>query len=41
MKDYWGFSGEEASKASAMATELLLNAVRRNVPPTFKFKKEG
>lgn len=39
MKDYWGFSGDEASKASAMAMELLLNAVRRNVPPTSKFKR--
>jgi AcrR family transcriptional regulator len=41
MKDYWGFSGDEASKASAMAMELLLNAVRQNVPPTSKFKKGG
>jgi AcrR family transcriptional regulator len=28
MKDYWGFSGEEAGKASALAMELLLNAAR-------------
>ena len=39
MKDYWGFSGEEAGKASAFAMELLLNAARRHVPPTDKFKK--
>jgi AcrR family transcriptional regulator len=41
MKDYWGFTGEQAAKASAMAIELLLNAVRTNVPPIVNFKKEG
>ncbi len=39
MKDYWGLSGAEAGKASAMAIELLLNAVRENVPPASKYKK--
>jgi AcrR family transcriptional regulator len=39
MKDYWGFSGEEAGKASAMAMELLLNAVRQNVSPISKYKR--
>lgn len=33
MKDYWGMSGDEAGKASAMAIELLLNAARANMPP--------
>jgi len=36
MKDYWSFSGEEAGKASAMAIELLLNAVRQRLPPLHK-----
>jgi AcrR family transcriptional regulator len=40
MKDYWGFSGEEAGRASAMAIELLLNAVRANVPPVANLKKK-
>jgi len=39
MKDYWGLSAEEAGKASAMAMELLLNAVRDNVAPISKYKK--
>ena len=39
MKDYWGLSGEEAGKASAMAIELLLNAVRADVPPIPRYKK--
>jgi AcrR family transcriptional regulator len=38
MKDYWGLSGEEAGKASSMAIELLLNAVRANVAPAGKHK---
>ncbi len=33
MKDYWGLSGQEAGKASSMALELLLNAVRQGTPP--------
>lgn len=40
MKDYWGLSGTEAGKASAMAMELLLNAVRANVPPISAYKKK-
>jgi len=39
MKDYWGLSGEEAGKASSMAMELLLNAVRGGVPPVARSKK--
>jgi len=39
MKDYWGLSGEEAGKASSMALELLLNAVRQGIPPAVKQKK--
>lgn len=39
MKDYWGLSGEEAGKASSMALELLLNAVRQGVPPAVRQKK--
>jgi AcrR family transcriptional regulator len=39
MKDYWGLSGEEAGKASAMAIELLLNAVRADIPPVLRYKK--
>lgn len=31
MKDYWGLSGEEAGKASAMAVSMLLNAARKKV----------
>ena len=38
MKDYWNLSGEEAGKASSMAMELLLNAVRANVAPASKYK---
>jgi len=38
MKDYWGLSGEEAGKASSMAMELILNAVRANVAPASKYK---
>ncbi len=38
MKDYWNLPGEEAGKASAMAMELLLNAVRANVAPAGKYK---
>jgi AcrR family transcriptional regulator len=30
MKDYWGFSGEEAGKAAAWAIEALLDAARRD-----------
>lgn len=40
MKDYWGLSGDEAGKASALAIELLLNAVRENVPPISKYKSK-
>jgi AcrR family transcriptional regulator len=40
MKDYWGLSGTEAGKASAMAMELLLNAVRANLPPIAAHKKK-
>ena len=39
MKDYWGLSGEEAGKASSMALELLLNAVRQGVAPAVRQKK--
>ena len=39
MKDYWGLSGEEAGKASAMAMELLLNAVRAGISPIARDKK--
>jgi hypothetical protein len=38
MKDYWNLSGEEAGRAAAMAMELLLNAVRADVPPASKYK---
>jgi AcrR family transcriptional regulator len=38
MKDYWNLSGEEAGKASSMAMELILNAVRANVAPASKHK---
>jgi AcrR family transcriptional regulator len=40
MKDYWGLSGNEAGKASAMAMELLLNAVRANLPPISAHKRK-
>jgi AcrR family transcriptional regulator len=40
MKDYWGLSGEEAGKASSMAMELLLNAVRENVAPASNYKRK-
>jgi AcrR family transcriptional regulator len=40
MKDYWGLSGEDAGKASAMAMELLLNGVRANLPPVSGYKKK-
>jgi AcrR family transcriptional regulator len=39
MKDYWGLSGAEGGKASAMAIELLLNAARANVAPISKYRK--
>jgi AcrR family transcriptional regulator len=39
MKDYWGLSGEEGGKASAMAIELLLNAARANLAPISKYRK--
>jgi len=39
MKDYWGFSGEEAGKAAAMAIELLLNAARQRLPPISKLNR--
>jgi AcrR family transcriptional regulator len=39
MKDYWGLSGDEAGKASSMALELLLNAVRQGIPPAVRQKK--
>jgi AcrR family transcriptional regulator len=39
MKDYWGLSGEEAGKASSMALELLLNAVRQGIPPVSRQRK--
>lgn len=38
MKDYWSFSGDEAGRASSMAMELILNAVRANVAPASKYK---
>jgi AcrR family transcriptional regulator len=38
MKDYWNLSGEEAGKASSMAMELILNAVRANVAPATNYK---
>jgi AcrR family transcriptional regulator len=40
MKDYWGLTGEEAGKASAMALELLLNAVRAEIAPVPRYKKK-
>jgi AcrR family transcriptional regulator len=40
MKDYWGLPGEESGKASAMAIELLLNAVREDVAPAAKYKRK-
>lgn len=39
MKDYWGLSGTEGGKASAMAIELLLNAARANLAPLSKYRK--
>ena len=39
MKDYWGLSGEEAGRASAMAMEMLLNAAREKVLRNSKSKK--
>ena len=38
MKDYWSLSGDEAGKASSMAMELMLNAVRANLVPASKYK---
>jgi AcrR family transcriptional regulator len=40
MKDYWGLSGGEAGKAAAMAMELLLNAVRENLPPASRYRRK-
>jgi AcrR family transcriptional regulator len=40
MKDYWGLSGAEGGKASAMAIGLLLNAARANLPPLAKYRKK-
>jgi AcrR family transcriptional regulator len=40
MKDYWKLSPDDAGKASSMAIELLLNAVRTSVPPAAKYKKK-
>ncbi len=39
MKDYWGLSGQEAGKASSMALELLLNAVRQGIEPVPRYKR--
>lgn len=39
MKDYWGLSGADAGRASALAIELLLNAARENVAPIDKYRK--
>jgi AcrR family transcriptional regulator len=39
MKDYWGLSGAESGKASAMAIELLLNAARANIAPLSKYRR--
>jgi AcrR family transcriptional regulator len=39
MKDYWGLSGEEAGKASAMALGMLLNAARERVLQSSKAQK--
>jgi AcrR family transcriptional regulator len=39
MKDYWGLSGTEGGKASAMAIELLLNAARANIAPISNYRK--
>jgi hypothetical protein len=39
MKDYWGLSGAEGGKASAMAIELLLNAARANLAPLSSYRK--
>jgi len=40
MKDYWGLSGAEGGKASALAIELLLNAARANLDPVSRYKKK-
>jgi AcrR family transcriptional regulator len=39
MKDYWGLSGADAGRASALAIELLLNAARENVAPIDRYRK--
>lgn len=39
MKDYWGLSGADAGRASALAIELLLNSARNNVAPIDKYRK--
>ena len=39
MKDYWGLSGEEAGKASAMAMGMMLNAAREKVLRNSKSQK--
>ena len=39
MKDYWGLSGTDAGRASALAIELLLNAARHSVAPLDRYKK--
>jgi AcrR family transcriptional regulator len=39
MKDYWGLSGTDAGRASALAIELLLNAARHGVAPLDRYKK--
>jgi AcrR family transcriptional regulator len=39
MKDYWGLSGTDGGKASALAIELLLNAVRANLEPIAKYRR--
>jgi AcrR family transcriptional regulator len=40
MKDYWGLSGEEAGKASALAIGMLLNAARKRGLELSKPQKE-
>jgi AcrR family transcriptional regulator len=39
MKDYWGLSGEEAGKASALAMEMLLGAARQRGSRNSKSRK--
>jgi AcrR family transcriptional regulator len=39
MKDYWGLSGTDAGRASALAIELLLNAARHDLAPLERYKK--